>query len=151
MGKTNPLNDADLAEFVKLQKTFADSAKSWSVDAKTIDPATFDLSVKYPNGATKSCTAARRTSWTRSRRWTRKARKFWELFEVSWVLTQQRDFQTARKYWNKVQERLGKQGSQVVTSCHRLKMPAADDKQPPRAAGARMAQSKPPRNGQHPL
>jgi type I restriction enzyme M protein len=50
MGKTNPLNDGDLAEFVKLQKTFADSPKSWSVDAKTIDPATFDLSVKNPNG-----------------------------------------------------------------------------------------------------
>jgi type I restriction enzyme M protein len=50
LGKTNPLNDDDLAEFVKLQKTFADSPKSWSVDAKTIDAATFDLSVKNPNG-----------------------------------------------------------------------------------------------------
>ena len=50
MGKTNPLNDDDLAEFVKLQKTFADSPKSWSVDAKTIDQTTFDLSVKNPNG-----------------------------------------------------------------------------------------------------
>lgn len=50
LGKTNPLNDADLAEFVALQKTKADSPKSWSVDAKTIDPATFDLSVKNPNG-----------------------------------------------------------------------------------------------------
>ena len=37
MGKTNPLNDADLAEFVALQKTFADSGKSWSVDAAQID------------------------------------------------------------------------------------------------------------------
>jgi type I restriction enzyme M protein len=50
LGKTNPLNDADLAEFVELQKTFADSQKSWSVDAATIDPATYDLSVKNPNG-----------------------------------------------------------------------------------------------------
>jgi len=50
MGKTNPLNDADLAEFIALQKTFADSPKSWSVDAKTIDATTFDLSVKNPNG-----------------------------------------------------------------------------------------------------
>ncbi len=50
MGKTNPLNDADLAEFIELQKTFADSPKSWSVDAATIDPATFDLSVKNPHG-----------------------------------------------------------------------------------------------------
>ncbi len=53
LGKTNPLNDDDLAEFVELQKTFADSPKSWSVDAivdgKAIDPATFDLSVKNPN------------------------------------------------------------------------------------------------------
>jgi type I restriction enzyme M protein len=51
LGKTNPLNDTDLAEFVNLQKTFADSPKSWSVDVKTIDPTTFDLSVKNPNGS----------------------------------------------------------------------------------------------------
>ena len=50
MGKTNPLNDADLAEFVKLQKTFADSPKSWSVDAKDLDSTTYDISVKNPNG-----------------------------------------------------------------------------------------------------
>jgi type I restriction enzyme M protein len=50
LGKTNPLNDADLAEFVKLQKDFADSPKSWSVDAESIDTATFDLSAKNPNG-----------------------------------------------------------------------------------------------------
>ncbi len=50
MGKTNPLNDADLAEFVNLQKTRADSPKSWSVDAAGIDQKTFDLSVKNPDG-----------------------------------------------------------------------------------------------------
>ena len=50
LGKTNPLNDGDLAEFIALQKTFADSPQSWSVDAATIDPATYDLSVKNPNG-----------------------------------------------------------------------------------------------------
>ncbi|MBK9428744.1 MAG: N-6 DNA methylase [Gammaproteobacteria bacterium] len=50
LGKTNPLNDADLAEFIELQKTFANSPKSWSLDAATIDPTTFDLSVKNPNG-----------------------------------------------------------------------------------------------------
>jgi type I restriction enzyme M protein len=50
MGKTNPLNDADLAEFVALQSTFADSAKSWSVDVAGIDATTFDLSVKNPTG-----------------------------------------------------------------------------------------------------
>ncbi len=51
LGKTNPLNDDDLAEFVKLQKTFADSPKSWSVDAKSIGQSSFDLSVKNPNGS----------------------------------------------------------------------------------------------------
>jgi type I restriction enzyme M protein len=51
MGKTNPLNDADLAEFVKLQKTFADSPKSWSVDTHALSEVEgFDLSVKNPNG-----------------------------------------------------------------------------------------------------
>jgi type I restriction enzyme M protein len=50
LGKTNPLNDDDLADFVKLHKTFEDSPKSWSVNAKDIDLATFDLSVKNPNG-----------------------------------------------------------------------------------------------------
>lgn len=50
LGKTNPLNEADLAEFVKLQKTFADSPKSWSVDAKSINATTFDFSVKNPSG-----------------------------------------------------------------------------------------------------
>jgi type I restriction enzyme M protein len=50
LGKTNPLNDDDLKEFVALQKTFVDSPKSWSLDARRIDPRTFDLAVKNPNG-----------------------------------------------------------------------------------------------------
>ncbi len=50
MGKTNPLNDADLAEFVTLQKKFSDSPKSWSVSATIIDQTTFDLSADNPNG-----------------------------------------------------------------------------------------------------
>jgi type I restriction enzyme M protein len=50
MGKTNPLNDEDLAEFVKLQATFADSPKSWTVDVGGINTDTYDLSVKNPNG-----------------------------------------------------------------------------------------------------
>jgi type I restriction enzyme M protein len=49
LGKTTPLNDDDLAEFVTLQQTFADSDKSWSVAAESIDETTFDLSVKNPN------------------------------------------------------------------------------------------------------
>ncbi|WP_232756472.1 class I SAM-dependent DNA methyltransferase [Vulcanococcus limneticus] len=50
LGKTNPLNDRDLAEFVELQKTFADSPKSWSVAVDSIDPESWDLSVKNPHG-----------------------------------------------------------------------------------------------------
>jgi len=49
LGKTNPLNEDDLAEFVKLQKKKADSDNSWSVDIKDVDQNTFDLSVKNPN------------------------------------------------------------------------------------------------------
>lgn len=49
LGKTNPLNEKDLADFVTLQKTKADSENSWSLDIKDIDQTTFDLSVKNPN------------------------------------------------------------------------------------------------------
>ena len=49
LGKGNPLNEADLAEFVMLQQTKADSANSWSVATKAINQKTFDLSVKNPN------------------------------------------------------------------------------------------------------
>jgi len=49
LGKTNPLNENDLADFVKLQKTKDDSKNSWSVNISDIDKETFDLSVKNPN------------------------------------------------------------------------------------------------------
>ena len=49
MGKTNPLNEADLEEFIKLQAKKPESPKSWSVAAKDIDVETCDLSVKNPN------------------------------------------------------------------------------------------------------
>jgi len=48
LGKTNPLNDADIDDFVQSQKSAADSARSWSVNATSIDQTTFDLSVKNP-------------------------------------------------------------------------------------------------------
>ena len=50
LGKTNPLNEQDLTEFINLQKNFADSARSWSVDISSINSATWDLSVKNPSG-----------------------------------------------------------------------------------------------------
>lgn len=52
----------------------------------------------------------------------------WPLCAIIQVLTQQVDYQTARKYWNKLKWRLCKKGSESVTNCHRLKLPAADGK-----------------------
>lgn len=49
MGKTNPLNDEDLKEFTQMQKAFTESANSWTINLSSIDPNTFDLSVKNPN------------------------------------------------------------------------------------------------------
>ena len=49
MGKTTPLNDKDMADFIAAQATFADGPNSWSLDASTIDPATCDLTVRNPN------------------------------------------------------------------------------------------------------
>ncbi|WP_448041396.1 N-6 DNA methylase [Bradyrhizobium liaoningense] len=49
LGKTNPLNDDDLKDFVSLQSKFKNSETSWTVDAKSINAATWDLSVKNPN------------------------------------------------------------------------------------------------------
>lgn len=53
---------------------------------------------------------------------------WFSVIDVVQVLTQQTDYQTARKYWNKLKERLSKEGSESVTNCHRLKLPAADGK-----------------------
>ena len=49
MGKTNPLNDKDLEEFIELQKKFKDSDLSWSVDISKVNQKTWDISVKNPN------------------------------------------------------------------------------------------------------
>ena len=49
MGKTNPLNDNDLEEFVELQKSKPESEKSWNIKISDIDNNTYDLSVRNPN------------------------------------------------------------------------------------------------------
>ena len=49
--------------------------------------------------------------------------------DIIQALTQQPDFQAARKYWNKLKQRLNEEGSQTVTNCHQLKMLASDGKQ----------------------
>ncbi len=48
--------------------------------------------------------------------------------DIIQVLTQQPDFQAARNYWKVLKNRLNKEGSQSVTKCNRLKLPAADGK-----------------------
>ncbi len=53
---------------------------------------------------------------------------WFSVVDVVQVLTQQPDDLTARKYWNQLKRRLDKEGSQLVTACHQLKMPAADGK-----------------------
>jgi type I restriction enzyme M protein len=49
LGKTNPLNENDLADFVRLSLSKADSENSWTMNVKDIDQSTYDLSVKNPN------------------------------------------------------------------------------------------------------
>ncbi len=54
---------------------------------------------------------------------------WFSVIDVVQVLTQQADNLTARKYWNQLKRRLSNEGSELVTACHQLKMPAADGKQ----------------------
>ena len=49
MGKTNPLNDKDLAEFIELQKIKPETEKSWMIKIGDVEEETYDLSVKNPN------------------------------------------------------------------------------------------------------
>ncbi len=63
------------------------------------------------------------------RHWDEKSEQwFFSVVDIIAVLIDQMDFQLARKYWNKLAERLRKEGSQSVTNCHRLKLQASDRK-----------------------
>ena len=53
---------------------------------------------------------------------------FFSVVDIAAVLTEQGNAQKARKYWNKLSQRLREEGSEVVTNCHRLKLPAEDGK-----------------------
>lgn len=53
---------------------------------------------------------------------------YFSVVDIIAALIQQPDYQTARKYWNKLKERLKKEGSQSVTNCHQLRMVADDGK-----------------------
>ena len=67
----------------------------------------------------------------------RKVRTIWDDEHEKWyfsivdvvaVLTEQSDMLKARKYWNKLKQRLLEEGNQTVTNCHQLKLKAADGK-----------------------
>lgn len=53
---------------------------------------------------------------------------YFSIVDVVGVLTESPDYNTGRKYWNKLKQRLKEEGSQLVTNCHQLKMTAADGK-----------------------
>lgn len=67
----------------------------------------------------------------------KKVRTIWDAENEEWyfsvvdvvaVLTESVDFLTARKYWNKLKQRLKEEGNETVINCHQLKLPAADGK-----------------------
>lgn len=53
---------------------------------------------------------------------------YFSIVDVVGVLTDSSNYNTGRKYWNKLKQRLKEEGSQLVTNCHQLKMTAADGK-----------------------
>ena len=53
---------------------------------------------------------------------------YFSVVDVVGVLTDSPDYNTGRKYWNKLKQRLKEEGSELVTNCHQLKMRAADGK-----------------------
>ena len=67
----------------------------------------------------------------------RKIRTVWDSEQEKWyfsivdtveILTESKDYTTARKYWNKLKQRLKEEGNETVTNCHQFKMPALDGK-----------------------
>ena len=54
---------------------------------------------------------------------------YFSIVDIVHVLTESKDYLTARKYWNKLKQRLLAEGNETVTNCHQLKMMAADGKQ----------------------
>jgi hypothetical protein len=61
--------------------------------------------------------------------WDETAEKWWfSIVDIVAVLTDQQDDLTARKYWNKLKQRLKEEGNETVTNCHQLKMLAKDGK-----------------------
>ncbi|MHC5609725.1 MAG: hypothetical protein ACYTXA_01475 [Nostoc sp.] len=77
MGKTNPLNNEDLREFVELQARFTETEKSWLVDITDIDRESFDLLVKNPSKADEAPLPEPQEFWMRSRHSMQRVLIFW--------------------------------------------------------------------------
>ena len=54
---------------------------------------------------------------------------YFSIVDIVHILTESKDYLTARKYWNKLKQRLLSEGNETVTNCHQLKMMAADGRQ----------------------
>ena len=64
-----------------------------------------------------------RTAWdSENEEW------YFSIVDVVGVLTETENFETSRKYWNKLKQRLKEEGNELVTNCHQLKLKAADGK-----------------------
>jgi hypothetical protein len=63
-----------------------------------------------------------RTAWVED-----EAEWYFSIVDVVGALTEQVDYEKARKYWNKLKQRLNEEGSQLVTNCHQLKMKSVKD------------------------
>ena len=64
-----------------------------------------------------------RTSWNAEEEdW------YFSVIDICWILSGCDNRDTARKYWNKLKQRLKNEGSELVTFCHQLKLPAKDGK-----------------------
>lgn len=53
---------------------------------------------------------------------------YFSVVDICWILAGSPDYTTARKYWNKLKQRLKSEGSELVTNCHQLKLPSSDGK-----------------------
>ena len=54
---------------------------------------------------------------------------YYSIVDIVAILTEQSDYQKARKYWNKLNQRISEEENcELVTNCHQLKMKAADGK-----------------------
>ncbi len=56
------------------------------------------------------------------------AKWYISIVDVIQIFADSKDFQAARKYWNKLKQRLKNEGNETVTNCHQLKLKAHDGK-----------------------